>query len=336
MIALSAAVLPALLLVADIQGPAGEPAAAGAEPAAAAPPAAEVAAEVAPAGTTDLLRFADHLFLDGDWYRAVSEYRRYLWAVKGRGADAERAAMAIGEALARGDQLDAAGRQLDGVAQRAGRLELRHEALFAAGRAYLLDGRPELAKPRFRLLVEDGAALPQLKLQSKWLLAWGHFDAGELEQARAYFQDLADQKGAHADEAAAIVKALDARDSVELKDPLLAGVLSLVPGFGHFYLGQWGVGTTSLVWNGVFIFAAVSAWLSGDWGVAAVLTIFELGWYSGGIFGAVAGAYRHNRDAVRNWRDEILASHGATRELPDMHEVDKAPPGTLLRFGGTF
>src|SRR5688572_4746392 len=246
------------------------------------------------------LAFGDHLFLDGDWYRAITEYRRYLWLMKGRGAEAERAAMAIGEALARGEQWDASGRQLDGVAQRAGTMELRREALFAAGRSYLLDGRPELAKPRFRLLVEDADTEAKLKTQSTWLLAWGHFDAGELQQAAIYFQQLADRKGAHADDAAGVVAMLAQYENLELKDPLLAGALSLIPGLGHFYLGQWGVGATSLVWNGLFIVAAVSAWLAGDYGIAAVLTVFEVGWYAGGIFGAVSGAYRHNRDQVKN------------------------------------
>ena len=132
------------------------------------------------------------------------------------------------------------------------------------------------------------------------------------------------------------VTALDKKSDVELKDPLLAGVLSMVPGLGHFYLGQWGVGATSLVWNGLFLFAAISAWLSGDFAVAAVLTVFELGWYAGGVFGAVAGAYRFNRDAVKNWRDDVLARYGQTRDLPEMRDVAASPPGTLLRFGGTF
>jgi hypothetical protein len=297
-------------------------------------------APVAPASSSPTLSFADHLFLDGDWYRSITEYRRFLYEVKGRGPEAERAALAIGEALARGEQWDAAGRQLDGldgVAQRTGDEATRRAALFSAARAYLLDMRPELAKPRFRLLVEDGATEARLKVQSKWLLAWGHFDAGELTEARGYFQDLADAKGGeHASEAAGVVKAIDSKDSVELKDPLLAGTLSLIPGLGHFYLGQWGVGATSMVWNGLFIFAAISAWIAGDIGVAAVLSIFELGWYAGGIFGAVAGAVRHNRDAVKNWKDDVLVNYGATREMPDMHEVQGAPPGTLLRFGGTF
>ncbi len=308
-------------------------------PSDAAPPPATSAVAPAPEPTAEQLQtlaFADHLFRDGDWYRAITEYRRYLWQVKGVGNEAERAALAIGEALARGEQWDAAGRQLDGVAQRAGTIDLRQAALFGAGRAYLLDNRPELAKPRFRLLVEDGGTPKTLKVQSRWLLAWGHFDAGELDQARVYFQELADQKGMHAKDALGIVKAIDAKDDVELKDPLLAGVLSIVPGLGHFYLGQWGTGVTSLVWNSLFIFAAASAWLTGDFAVAAVLTVFELGWYAGGVFGAVAGAYRHNRDAVKNWRDDVLARYGQTREIPDMHDVDKAPPGTLIRFGGAF
>jgi hypothetical protein len=320
---------PALALVfalaTDAPSSAAEPA-----PPAQATPATPTAEETALAGQS--LHFADHLFLDGDWYRAITEYRRHLYLMKGSGPDSERAALAIGEALLRGEQWDAAGRQLDGVAERAGRLELRHQALFGAARAYLLDQRPELAKPRFRLLVEDAGAEAHLKTEATWMLAWGHFDAGELGEARAYFQRVADEKGAHTEEAKGVLSALDGYDKLETKDPLLAGALSLVPGLGHVYLGQWGIALTSATWNGLFIFASVSAWLAGEWGVATVLTLMELGWYAGGVFGAVAGAYRHNRDAVRNWRDETIARYGVSRELPEMHDVQGALPGTLVRF----
>lgn len=327
----------ALALLASLaaQEPAAPPPAA--EPSVAAPAEEHVPAPVPPTAeqvalATHSMAFGDHLFLDGDWYRAISEYRRHLYLMKGTGPNAERAAVAIGEALLRGEQWDAAGRQLDGVAQRAGRLELRHEALFGAGRAYLLDQRPELAKPRFRLLVEDGAAQAQLKSEATWMLAWGHFDAGELVDARVYFQRIVDENGARAQEAKGVLAALDGYDKLESKDPLLAGTLSLIPGLGHVYLGQWGIALTSATWNGLFLFAAVHAWLTGDWGVATVLTLMEVGWYAGGVFGAVAGAYRHNRDAARNWRDETITKYGMSRELPDMHEVKGALPGTLVRF----
>jgi tetratricopeptide (TPR) repeat protein len=285
------------------------------------------------------LDFADHLFLDGDWYRSITEYRRYLFQVKGRGVDAPRAALAIGEALLRGEQWDAAGRQLDGVAQRTSVPWQRNTALFGAGRAYLLDQRPELAKPRLRLLAEDEKIPASLRSEAKWLLAWGHFDAGELDEAYRYFSEIAESGERHADAAKGASQALLDREGIEEKDPLIAGALSIIPGLGHFYLGRYGVGLTSMAWNGLFLAATIHAWVTGAWGVALVLTLFEIGWYAGGIFGAVAGAYRFNRDAVRNWRDEILATYGEGRELPDTfvfeHRTD-ALPGTLVRFGGRF
>ncbi len=291
----------------------------------------------APAESGLTLRFADHLFGDGDYYRAISEYRRYLFLTQGRGDDAPRAALAIGEALLRGEQYDAAGRQFDGVATRAVDLKLRRAALFSAARAYLEDGRPELAKPRFRLIVEDPEAEAELQAPSRWLLAWGHFDAGELERAREIFAGIAaDPTSPYAKDAQGVVDSIDKRGELDTKDPLLAALFSIVPGGGHAYLGQWGTAVTSLTWNALFIIAAVSAWITGDWGVALVLTFAELGWYSGSMFGAIAGAYRHNRDVNLNWRDETVASFGASRALPELHTVSDQPPGTLLRIRGTF
>jgi TM2 domain-containing membrane protein YozV len=282
------------------------------------------------------LQFADHLFVDGDYYRAITEYRRFLFLVKGRGDDASRAAMAIGEALLRGEQWDAAGRQFDGVAVRTEDLQLRRAALFGAARAYQEDGRPELAKPRFRLLSADEEADLRLRAQSRWLLAWGHFDAGELEQARELFDGIAKAGGLHAADARGVVDAIDQKGELPLKDPLIAALLSAVPGGGHFYLGQWATGATALSWNALFVFAAVSAWLSGDWGLAAVLTFAELGWYAGSMFGAISGTYRHNRDVVRNWRDDVLARYAADRALPELHTLGDAPPGSLVRLQGSF
>jgi TM2 domain-containing membrane protein YozV len=304
-----------------------------------APPPAPVSTSSSPSAAGDAglaLRFADHLFGDGDYYRAITEYRRYLWLSRGRGDEAPRAALAIGEALMRGEQWDAAGRQLDGVASRTTDLELRRTALFAAARAYLEDGRPELAKPRFRLLVADEEADGALKQHSRMLLAWGHFDAGELDKAREIFQSIATSDSQWAVQAKGVVDAIDQKGSLAMKDPLVAALLSIIPGAGHMYLGQWGTGVTSLAWNTLFIVAAVSAWLTGDWGVAAVLTFAELGWYSGSMFGAIAGAFRHNRDVVRGWRDDTIATWGTDRAFPEPSAVAGSPPGALVRFRGTF
>ena len=150
------------------------------------------------------------------------------------------------------------------------------------------------------------------------------------------FQSIATSDSPYAKDAEGLVAAIDKRGELDAKDPLVAALLSIVPGGGHMYLGQWGTGFTSLGWNALFIVAAVTAWLSGDWGIAAVLTFAELGWYSGSMFGAISGAFRHNRDAVRNWRDETIATYGALRAFPEVQDVSDQPPGSMIRFRGTF
>jgi len=295
------------------------------------------AASVTPtADAASTLDFADHLFADGDWYRAITEYRRYLYQVRGTGSHAPRAALAIGEALLRGEQWDAAGRQLDGVAQRTADLDLRRAALFGAGRAYLLDGRAELAKPRFRLLADDAGAPESMRAEAAWLLAWGHFDAGELDDARGLFATIGEGSSERRDAAQAMVRALDSRNNLPTKNPVFAATFAMIPGLGHIYLGEWMVGLASFGWNALFIFGAAAAWIQGLWGPAVILTLFEVGWYAGGIFGAVSGAFRHNRDVVRNWRDQLLAEYGGGRELPELYvlrDAGFALPGTPSRFG---
>ena len=99
------------------------------------------------------------------------------------------------------------------------------------------------------------------------------------------------------------------------RSPFLAGALSIVPGLGHFYLGEWGIGLVALLWNGAFIAATVDSVLAERYGQAALIGLLELIWYGGTMFGAVAGAHRFNRDAKQ------IVADGMTRDLNEM-DVD--------------
>ena len=59
-------------------------------------------------------------------------------------------------------------------------------------------------------------------------------------------------------------------------------------------------GATHMTWAGESDRIADRG-ISGDWGVAVVLTLLELGWYGGGIFGAVAGAYGARFSRIDSW-----------------------------------
>ncbi|RME29932.1 MAG: hypothetical protein D6806_00765 [Deltaproteobacteria bacterium] len=101
----------------------------------------------------------------------------------------------------------------------------------------------------------------------------------------------------------------------------------MVPGLGHFYLGDYEVGFTALLWNALFGWAAADTLRRGQWGPGIMLGALELFWYSGTVYGAVAGAHRFNRDARLNYLDELDRRAGLdVRLLPD-----RLPPDAGLR-----
>lgn len=299
-----------------------------------APPlAAPAASSSAPTAPSDELAFGDHLFADGDYYRAVTEYRRYLFRTQGAGADAARVSLAIGEAYMRGAQYDAAAQQFEGVADRRTDAAGQAVAGMAAARAYLMDERPLLARPRVRRLFTDDTAAPVVRTEAGLLLAISYLQGENFEKARNYLQDprVSSGEAGHAPLARALLKALGQRERLPQKSPVLAFFLSLVPGLGHFYLGQWAVGFTAFLWNALFTVGALDAWLQRSWGVAIILTILELTFYAGNVFGAVSGAFKYNRDQELNWKDAVRAQYEGVLRLPDPQQG--TVPGSLIRMG---
>ncbi|MFC1848928.1 tol-pal system YbgF family protein [candidate division CSSED10-310 bacterium] len=82
------------------------------------------------------------------------------------------------------------------------------------------------------------------------------------------------------------------------RSPLLAGMLAVIPGAGHMYVGHWNSGLAALMLNGIFIFGMVNALHEHDTGYALLLGTFELGFYTGNIYSAVNSARKHNRNIL--------------------------------------
>ena len=277
------------------------------------------------------LGYADHLFRDGDYYRAISEYRRYLYLTRGQGSASARVAMAIGESYLRGGQLDAAASQYTSVAEHATDPLLRSMALLSAGRAALLNEKPLLAAARLAEARSIAIELPDIANEATFLLGWARFARKDWNGARAAFYNAANNNGPRASVAARLVKRLDERGDFPHKDPLVAGALSLIPGLGHMYLGMWNVGIAALTWNALFSFATVWSIATNQWGVAAVLGVFEMSWFSGTMFGALNGAMRYNHDVEQNWIDEVIGAFDRSRRLESVRQA-KDLPGSFSRL----
>lgn len=79
------------------------------------------------------------------------------------------------------------------------------------------------------------------------------------------------------------------------RSPTLGATFGILPGFGYFYSGEWANGFRSLLLNSLFIFGMVHTAENEQWGAFAIITFFELTWYSGSIYGGIDAAHRYNR-----------------------------------------
>lgn len=251
--------------------------------------------------------FATHLADKGDHYRAIGEFERALWLAP-TSPEAGRWMFLIGEAYRLGEQYETAGEHLQAVA--AEYPDLRARALLAAAQAWQGARRYESAIERAReaaaVFGEGSSGARKARYVEGWsLLLSTERGSDERDAEAAHAFRLARGDGAVGEGADKLFSALPRLDDLPHRSPFVAGALGLVPGFGHFYLGDLPTGLSALVWNGLFGWAVYEAIRAKNYSLAAVLGVFELMWYGGSITGAVSGAHRFNQDARLNAMDEL-------------------------------
>jgi tetratricopeptide (TPR) repeat protein len=268
-----------------------------------------------PAPAAAPLGFAESLFAEGDYYRAISEYKRFLFEHPGDPV-APWVRFRIAEAYLAGGRTETA-RDLFAelrLEHVTGDARLRHGATLAEARAFYLEGRLVQAAG---LLRELEGSTPDLDLlgQARYLSGCVALRGGATGRARTAWLRL---PAAHplAERALELVAALDL-PAPPSKSPLLAGLLSVIPGLGHLYLGEVATGLTAFAWNGLFGAAVFDSFRRGQIGAGSLLAVLELLWYSGTIYGAVAGAERYNRDARESFLERLDRQAGLDIPFPD-------------------
>jgi TM2 domain-containing membrane protein YozV len=132
-------------------------------------------------------------------------------------------------------------------------------------------------------------------------------------------------------EAEIISEMIKEKKNFRYKSPEAAGVLSaFLPGSGQFYNGRYQDGVYSFLLNALFIVGAYKAYDQENFALAGILTLFEIGWYTGGIYGAVSGAHKCN-----NRIDEDHFRSGV-RKMNLLDSEIGRPGGVSIRFTYPF
>ncbi|TXD35127.1 tetratricopeptide repeat protein [Lujinxingia vulgaris] len=280
---------------------------------------------------TGLLR-GDAYYYEGDYYRALTAYKDFLReAPDDRRAERVRLKMAwvyfnVGE---HGE----AARELDRLAAQAEDVIVGWWARYYYGQVALASDRRPLAERAFEEVIttcepyvarvgeptDDPEIRECLELSSAATLGLARLEAvrHDFDAASRRLRAMpgVSPLAGDAAEIADLVEGLE----IPRKSPALAGILSIVPGLGHVYLGQYGSAFVAFLWNGAFIYAIVDSVLAGRYGQAVLIGLVESIWYGGTIFGAVGGAHRFNRDAMR------VVEDGLRRDLLELYRDEPWP-----------
>lgn len=267
-----------------------------------------VAQPVAAAEGADLLwDFADHLYQEQDFYRALSEYQRFLFLfpTDSRVPEAE---LQIGRCYRREGKFQKAFRHLIRLHNRRAEEPAGRQALLEMVAIREEQGRYPEAIYWAKQFIErypDCAEIDTVYVR----LAWLQIDSGKYKEAITTLE-LLQPESTQYPWARSLLQALEQRPKTGKKSPAVAGTLSAVlPGSGHLYAGRPGQAASAFLLNALFIAGAVVAFQNDSPVLGGILVFFELGWYQGGIRSAVQAAREENEKQERKYRRELKQSY---------------------------
>lgn len=266
------------------------------------------------------LRVADSFLEEGEYYRAVTEYKRFAILFPGA-PKGEYALFRTGMAYFLGDEYGDALRAFEAVGERYPDGCYHVPARYFAGLSLWKKKDFAGAADAFELVVRSSPDSPfsPRALAARSLL---ELDRDDPAAAMAVLQRFVDGWPDHP-EVARVREAqvlLQQYGNLPQKSELLAGVLSaILPGAGYVYAGRYGDGIASFLVNALFIAATATA-VHQEWYAAAGISGgIGLPFYLGNIYGSANAARKWNRgrrSEVRARIDAALVTLVGERRIP--------------------
>jgi TolA-binding protein/TM2 domain-containing membrane protein YozV len=251
------------------------------------------------------LGLAESFLTEGEYYRAITEYKRFLYFFP----DSEQVAyvqLQIGMAYYRGGEYPAA---IEAFAKVRQDYPAEHyaAAAFYEGVCRSRLHEPAAAQDNFDRVLAFDPANP-LAAEALAGIALNALDRQDLAGSRRALERLAKDyphtpQGDAAREAMPIVLAAETEPC---KSPVAAGVFSaLVPGSGQLYAGRYRDGLLAFLVNGLFIAGTAVAIDQDNDPAAVLLGAAGLPFYLGNIYGAANAAHKWNLSIAQDLRSDL-------------------------------
>lgn len=255
------------------------------------------------------LRVADAFMQEKEYYRAITEYKRFLILFPDSGRS-DYALLQAGIAYFRGGDNDGAIKNLSALRDKYPQSPHVADASFFEGLSYWKKKEHAKAGDLFLALVDvypdssyapralAGAALIELDkdnpLETKSLL-------------RRFVETYPDHPKTGAVREA--ISMLDGYADLPQKSEVLAGIMSaLLPGAGYAYAGDYGTAVMSLLVNGAFIAGTWTAFAQELYAVGALAGGVGVPFYIGNIYGSALAVKKWNQAVRQEARERVYAA----------------------------
>jgi TolA-binding protein len=246
------------------------------------------------------LKIADAFMEEGEYYRAVTEYKKFLILFPDSGK-ADYASFEIAMAYFKGEEYGAAARSFLAVREKYPESAYSIHAAYLEGSSQWKLKNYDRAREALERLIEEH---PESEYAPRALvvICLAALDEDKAEVSRQALDRFLDRYPGHPGqesvrEAAAL---LDRYRELPEKSPVLAGIMSaILPGSGYIYAQHYGDGITAFLINGLFIAGTVTAIHQENYAVAGIVGGIGVPFYLGNIYGSANAAKKWNL-GVRN------------------------------------
>jgi hypothetical protein len=260
-----------------------------------------------------LLGFAESLFKEGDYYRAISEYKRFIHYYPSA-KSVESASFRIAESYYKARRWQDAIKLFKEFIDKYPGSDMIYDAFFLKGLSEKNLKKYDEALLSFEEILKR--ATGQVRHRAIYESALVHVEREDWGRARETFSEIPGESGLH-DSAGRWLSGLLRINELPEKSPAVAGTLAaLIPGSGHVYTERYRDALVSFLLNGAFIFAAIELFRHDNNIAGGIVTFFEVGWYTGNIYSAVSSAHKYNRRV----KDEFIQKLKETSSISFRHD----------------
>ncbi len=256
-------------------------------------------------------QLAESLFTEKHFLAAANEYLRFMHLFPDD-KKAEQAGYKAGLAYFKANQYQEAKKIFQNIIRQLPNSVFGVKAVFKLSELYNIINKPGMSVATLKniiVITKDTKVRDTACFMLGWLLtdrseelkAGSDYKIYPLKEAEKYFSMIS-IKGKQNYKINYILSELSKRNLVKKKNPVLAGILSIIPGGGFLYCGRYQDAFVSFLLNSSLMIATHQAFNNDNVMLGGVIAFVETGFYSGNIYGGIASAHKFNK----NRREEFI------------------------------